>query len=517
MSIKYPVGEQNFESIREEGKVYVDKTPLIYEMVNGAKYVFLTRPRRFGKSLLLSTLRAFYEGKKDLFKGLDIYEKEKVWDDYPVLQLSFALFNSEDGRSLDHILENHFREWENLYDIKERDLSFAERFKNIIKNAFLKTGKRAVILIDEYDHALVNVIHREEIYTRNRELLKSVYSNLKEMDGFIKFAFLTGVTRFSKAGIFSGLNNLTDITFEEKYSSICGFSEKEIRKYLWKGVEILGQKEEVSHEEALQLLKNDYDGYHFAKDLLDIYNPYSLLRALRASELENYWIDSGTPSFLIEKLKESSESFTELFNQEADTTDLTAVDSFFSSPAALLFQTGYLTIKDYDSATNLYKLGVPNKEVREGFFTVLLSNFVEKDRRKTLRVIQQLKNGLQDGNPQDFIERVQSFFEGISYKLMPKAPEIYFENNLFLIINLMGFEVKAEDETSNGRIDLSVFTDKFIYLFEIKKDKSPEEALAQIEKKNYALKYKFDNRKIFKIGVDFSSEKRNISSWIISE
>lgn len=515
MGLLYPVGQQNFEKIRNDGKVYVDKTALIYNLTHSVDYVFLSRPRRFGKSLLLSTMKAYFEGKKELFQGLAIEHLEKDWIKYPVISLELSRIDSFDENSLNDILDEQFKSFERQFGIDKIYPSFSSRFTEIIKSAFNQTGLKVVVLIDEYDNPLINTLNRPEIHERNKELLKSVYSNLKSMDEYIKFGFLTGVTRFSKAGIFSGLNNLTDITFEKKYSTICGFTEKEIRDYLWEGVKILGQEEGMNTENALHLLKQEYDGYHFSEDLTDIYNPYSLLRALHSSKIENYWIDSGTPSFLIERLKETEEPFFELFNEEGDTSTLAAIDTAFTSPVALMYQTGYLTIKDYDRKERVYKLGIPNKEVREGFFSVVLSEFVQKDRMKGIKATKRMKACLEEGNAQEFLERVQSFLAGVSYELTSKAPEIYFENNLYVMLQMMGLDVKAEDETSNGRIDLSVKTDKYIYIIEIKKDTPPEKALEQIERKEYALKYRFDDRKIITIGICFSSQTRNISSWLI--
>lgn len=514
MNLRYPIGEQDFESIRKNGKVYVDKTSLIYDLQKNSKYNFLSRPRRFGKSLLLSTMKAFFEGKKDLFEGLEIFTLEKNWQSYPVLHLSFAVFDSFDPKSLESILINQFLKWEKRYEVQNNNFSLGQRFGNIIESVYRKTNKPVVILIDEYDHALINTLEREEIHKKNKELLKSIYSNLKEFDACIQFAFLTGVTRFSKAGIFSGLNNLNDISFDPHFTSICGFTENEIRGYLWTGIQNLGEAMNLKPEEALTILKDQYDGYHFSEKLIDLYNPFSLLNSLVKLRIDNYWIESATPSFLINRLKETDEPFSELFNEEADTTDLAAVDTAFSSPVALLYQTGYLTIKEYNRKENLYKLGIPNKEVREGFLSVLLADISERNRRKSIRATQRMKDSLLEGNIQEFLESIQAFFAGISYELMPKAPEIYFENNLYVVLTLMGLDVKAEEETSYGRIDISIKTNKFIYILEIKKDKSPEEALQQILKKEYGLKYKFDGRKIILAGINFSSEKRNIDGWI---
>lgn len=515
MGLKYPIGEQDFQSIREKNKVYVDKTRIIFDLSHHSKYIFLSRPRRFGKSLLLSTLKAYFEGRKELFKGLAIEDIEKEWRVHPVLHLSLSSTNTSLKGSLGTILEEQFSVWENLYGITEILPDFSARFRRIIREATEQTGEKIVILIDEYDNPLIDTLHRDEIHESNKELLKSIYSNLKDMDEYIRFAMLTGVSRFSRAGIFSGLNNLNDISFDNRYSAICGFTEDEIKKFLWPGVEELALRYNETPEGALALLKREYDGYHFSEELIDIYNPFSLLNALDFHRIENYWVQSGTPEFLARHLELSEDAFSELFNEEADTTDLMSEDTVFNSPVALLYQTGYLTIKSFDLKKNLYKLGIPNKEVREGLFSYLLSDSLQKDRRKAIRETEKLRELLESGKPEEFLERMKTVMAGIPYRLTSKAPEIYFENNLYVMLQLMGLEVKAEEETSFGRIDLTVKTKKYIYIIEIKADKSAGEALRQIEEKEYALKYTGEGRKIFCIGISFSSKKRNIEEYKI--
>ena len=511
----YPIGQQDFRKIREEGKIYVDKTAIIYDLVKKYSYIFLSRPRRFGKSLLLSTIKSYFEGEKELFKGLAVYDLEKEWRRHPVLHLMLSSSNPGDHDSLKTILDQQFRDWENKYEVRDPLGDLSARFRDIIYYAEKKTGEKVVILIDEYDNALVNTIHRDEVHEKNRELLKSIYSNLKDMDAYIRFGMLTGVSRFSRAGIFSGLNNLSDITFVEKYSTICGFSEEEIRKYLWRGVEEIGKKYDTDADGAMQLLKANYDGYHFSQELIDVYNPFSLLNALAFKSIENYWIHSGTPEFLIKALQESHEPLSEIFNSEADSMSLQSNDAVFESPVALLYQTGYLTIKGYDRAFNAYQLGVPNKEVREGFFSVLWTKLTGRDRLKSMRKLRGLQELLESGDAEGFMEGLRSFMAGIPYHLTSKAPEVYFENNLFVIFQLMGVDVRAEDETSWGRIDLTVKTDKYIYIIEIKVDKPAEEALRQIEKKDYALKYKLENKKVVCIGATFDSHTRNLEQFLI--
>lgn len=515
--LTYPLGQQDFRGIIEDGKVYVDKTGLIFSLVHHSKYIFLSRPRRFGKSLLLSTIKYYFEGHKELFKGLEISNKENNWRKHPVFHLQLSATNSRDLNSLPQVISQQFDEWEKSLGTEQKYSDLSSRFRNIIIESVKTYGEKAVVLIDEYDHSLINTLEDSEIHEHNKEILKSVYSILKDMDAYIHFGMLTGVTRFSKAGIFSGLNNITDITFSEEFSAICGFTENEILDNLWPGVETLAEKRECSPQEAYNLLKEAYDGYHFSENLIDIFNPYSVLNCLASGKISNYWIESGTPTFLINKLKESQEPFFELFNEKADTTSLAAVDTAFTSPLALLFQTGYLTIKSYDKKEEVYKLGIPNKEVREGFFTIIWSDFTRKDRMKGIQLTRKMKDLLEQGEPDTFLELLKSFLAGIPYHLTSKSPEIYFENNLFIIFQMMGCDVKSEEPTSWGRIDLTVKTPKYIYVIEIKVDKSAEEALTQIEQKDYALKYRNDDRRIFLIGIDFSSDSRNIIDWKIKE
>ena len=514
---RYPAGEQNFQKIRETEKVYIDKTNLIYDIVNNYSYVFLSRPRRFGKSLLLSTLQAFFEGKKELFNDLSISKLEKDWKTYPVIHLELSRFNPNSEKSLESLIHRQFNEWEEIFEIKNNDYELSQRFENIIKRAKKQTGENVVILIDEYDNPLINTLHKPEIHEFNRELLKSIYSNLKALDGYIRFAMLTGVTRFSKMTIFSGLNNLTDITFHDKYSAICGFTEMEIKEKLWPGVIYLGENNGWTPEEAMQKLKEEYDGYHFSKKSPDIYNPYSVLRALEKEEIEAFWVDTATPEFLVRKLRETDEPLSEIFNESADSETLAEPDTAFSSPLALLFQTGYLTIKGYDPDNREYKLGVPNKEVHRGLFTSLLSYMLEKDRRRSKNDVREMEKFLKDGEPDKFLIKLQSFLAGVPNSIMPKYPEAYFEHALYIILQVMSVKSRVEVETSDGRIDLLVETEGYIYIVEIKLDGSSEKAIKQIEEKKYGLPYKTDGRKVFNIGVNFSSKTRNITDWIIKD
>ena len=514
--LKYPVGRQDFASLREDGCVYVDKTENIFNLVQDNKYVFLSRPRRFGKSLLLSTIRYYFEGRKDLFEGLKIMDLEKDWKRHPVLHLELGSIDCSNEIGLSAEINRQLKHWESEYGVTEISESLSSRFRNVIISARKQSGQRVVILIDEYDNPLINSIHNREIYDINRNLLKSVYSNLKGMDEYIRFAMLTGVSRFSNTTVFSGLNNLQDITFNVQYSDICGFTRDEIEQYLWTGVRDLAQAEGCLPKEALELLKKEYDGYHFSERLIDIYNPFSLLNCLHNQKIDNYWIQSGLPTFLARKLDKSSSPFSSIFNSKEDSISLSTVDAAFDSPVALLYQTGYLTIKSYDRELKEYRLGIPNREVDHGLFRFLLGHYSMTSPGDASKNLREMARMLQKGEPDKFMETLQVVMSPISYHLQGKMTETDFERTLFVIFHVLGFHVHSQLATSRGRIDLTVETKDYVYVMELKLDKSAEKALEQIEEKDYSLPWRHDGRKVFKIGISFSSEKRNIGSWIIA-
>lgn len=515
IGLRYPIGMQDFAGIREDGWVYVDKTADVYRLTQKGRYVFLSRPRRFGKSLLLSTIRYYFEGRKDLFEGLQIMELEKEWISYPVLHLSLSSIDSNDPNGLNELLAGYFRRWEEKLGLTNKSLSFSERFKDIIIGAKEKTGRRVVILIDEYDNPLINTINKKDIHEAFRTLLKSIYSNLKDMDEYIRFAMITGVSRFSNTTIFSGLNNLQDITFDDEFDSICGFTENELKQFLWPGVREFAREEGLSDSEALNLLKREYDGYHFSKRLVDIYNPFSLLNCLSKKDIQNYWMMTGVPEFLARKLGENDISFKRLFSAEASSKDLSVVDAAFDDPIALFYQTGYLTIKNYIREDRLYKLGIPNKEINEGLFHFLLGKYTPTSSREAGIDIKEMARCLREGKADEFLERLQSLLAPISYHLQGKMTETDFERTMFVIFHVLGFHVHSEMATSRGRIDLTVETQDYVYIMELKLNGSAEEALRQIDSKEYALQWKFDVRKVFKIGINFNSGTRNIEIWVI--
>lgn len=514
---EYPIGTQDFATLREFGYIYIDKTDLIYNLVTSNRFVFLSRPRRFGKSLLLSTIRYYFEGRKDLFEGLKIMQIEKGWRKYPVLHLELGSIDSNDEKGLWVELDNQFKKWERQYGITDIAGTLSTRFRNIIEAAKGTTGERVVILVDEYDNPLINTMDNPSLHAPHRELLKSIYSNLKGMDAYIKFGMLTGVSRFSNTTIFSGLNNLQDITFDDEYASICGFTREEIKEYLWEGVMNLATKKADTPQEAMQSLKDEYDGYHFSEGMIDIYNPFSLLNCLKKSKIDNYWVRSGVTKYLVQKLEGYQGAFSKIFNSDQTTESLSTADAAFDSPVSLLFQTGYLTIKGYDPETMEYRLGIPNREVDRSLFYFLMGEYSPNKDTSGVKALREMANCLNAGDPEEFLERLQSLLSPVGYHLHGKMTEKDFERTMFVIFHVLGFHVHSELNTSDGRIDLTVETKDYVYVIELKLDKSAEEALEQIKSKSYALPWKFDGRKIFKIGISFSSKTRNITDWIIEE
>ena len=506
---------QSFESIRQNNFLYVDKTKHIYNLANSNRYYFLSRPRRFGKSLFLSTLKAYFLGKKELFKGLYIETVEKDWKEYPVLYLDLnsGIYDSEE-RLLNN-LNYHLSEWEEQYNIQTKFVNPEDRLSNIIKTAVKQTGKQVVVLVDEYDKPLLQTIDNEELHDKFKGILKGVYSVLKSCDEYIRFGFLTGVTKFSKISLFSDLNNLMDISLDENYTDICGITEEEIKTNFKEHLQAFAEKENTTKEDILSQLKAMYDGYHFSKNTdVDIYNPFSLINSLTRREFENYWFQTGTPTFLIKLLQENDYDLKDLSEGNITAKDLTSKESMLSAPVALFYQSGYLTIKDYNKKSGAYKLGYPNKEVEESFLDFILPKYMHTNENASFSYVEKMYENLENGEIEDFLKTMKTFFASVPYDLI-KDTENHYQTVIFIICKLIGFIVEAEYKIVNGRIDMIVRTDNFLYLFEFKFDKSAEEALQQIDSKDYPLAFQQDERKLYKIGVNFSSQTKNIDEYII--
>ena len=511
--VKYPVGIQSFESLLRDDYVYVDKTALIYRLANTGKYYFFSRPRRFGKSLLLSTLEAYFSGMKDLFKGLAMETLETKWTVYPVLHLDLNMENYKDPEGLNRILSYYLSRWEEIYGRNDTETSLSLRFSGVIERAYEKTGQQVVVLVDEYDKPLLQTITDEQLQTKHRSTLKAFYSVLKTHDKYIKFAFITGVTKFSKISIFSDLNNLMDISMDEKYQTICGITEAEIHEYFEESLNEVAEHNEISYEETCEQLKLMYDGYHFAKNGVGVYNPFSLLLALRTQEFGSYWFETGTPSFLVELLRKDDYSLPKLTEEEATGDVLYSIDSLSLSPIPIMYQSGYLTIKGYDKRFKIYKLGFPNKEVEEGFIKYLVPFYVhiKRNEMSSFFVVNFIKD-VEGGKPEDFMKRMSALMSDTDYKIVGDS-ELYFQNVFYLIMKMMGFYTTVERPTSESRMDMIIKTKDYIYILEFKLDGSAEDALRQIEEKGYAKPFAMDSRKLFKIGVNFDTKKRSISEW----
>lgn len=515
-NIRYPIGEQSFEALRRGGFLYIDKTRFIYQIISGAKYYFLGRPRRFGKSLFLSTLKSFFEGKRELFQNLYIDSTDWNWEPHPVLYLDLNLNNSRKQESLINILHSHLTKWEGEYGIVNPDKELSIRFQDIIRSAYHKSGKPVVILVDEYDKPLINNLKDHILYEEAREMLTDLYSNFKSSADYLRLVFLTGVSRFGKLTVFSGLNNIQDISFDEDYSDICGITETELTDNFGEGIENLSRADDLSYEDTLLKLRNYYDGYKFAPYGKAIYNPFSLLQVMQKRAYKNYWIESGTPTLLMEQLKKVDADLEEVINMECPQSMLSGLDFDNPIPVALLYQTGYITIKDYDREMDLYKMGLPNREVTEGFFDFLLPYYANIGNSGEL-FIKQLALAFRRGNAEEAMERIQSLFAAVP-SLLKMEGENTFHASLYMVIKLLNFFiVEAESHTSDGRVDILALTDKFCYIIEIKMDQSAEKALAQIQEKRYELPRKFSNQRIIKIGANFSSRTRTLTEWIVEE
>ena len=511
----YPIGIQNFESLRKDGFFYIDKTALVYQLVKTGRYYFLSRPRRFGKSLLISTLEAYFQGKKELFTGLAVEKLEKDWIEYPILHLDLNIERYDTPESLGNILEKNLAEWEKLYGAEISERTFSLRFAGIIKRACEQTGQRVVILVDEYDKPMLQAIGNQELQKEYRNALKPFYGVLKTMDGCIKFALLTGVTKFGKVSVFSDLNNLNDLSMWNKYIDICGISDKELQENLEEEMHEFAEAQGMTYEQFRDKLREYYDGYHFTQNSIGIYNPFSLLNAFDRKEFGSYWFETGTPTYLIELLKRYHYDLEHMAHAE---TYADVLNSIYGDeePLPVIFQSGYLTIKGYNEEFGLYRLGFPNREVEEGFVKFLIPYYTRFNKIEAPFEIQRFVQEIRAGEPDAFFRRLQSFFADTPYELV-KDLELHYQNVLFIVFKLVGFYVKAEYHTSQGRIDLVLQTDKYIYVMEFKLDGTAEEALHQINDKQYALPFAADSRKVLKIGVNFSNTTRNIERWVVEE
>ncbi|MCM1502554.1 MAG: ATP-binding protein [Bacteroidales bacterium] len=512
----YPIGVQDFESLRNDGYVYVDKTSLVYKLVSEGRYYFLSRPRRFGKSLLLSTFEAYFRGKKELFCGLAIEKLETKWESYPILHLDLNVGKYLEKDSLDKVLEDALVKWEQVYGREESETTFGLRFKGIVERASVKSGRRAVILVDEYDKPMLQSIGNEELQGSFRNTLKEFYSVLKTQDRYIKFAFLTGVTKFGKVSVFSDLNNLEDISMLKAYNGICGISEEELHRYFDSSIKSVANELGVSFSDCCEKLRAQYDGYHFSANSIGIYNPFSLLNVLKNKELSDYWFETGTPTFLVELLKKSNYNLANLTSEQQTSDMINSIDSTSYDPVPVIYQSGYLTIKDYDAEFGVYTLGFPNQEVERGFIKYLLPFYTPHKESKSEFFVNKFVSDVRNGNPEQFLTRLQTLYDSGDYSIQGDR-ELYFQNTMWAVFKVMGFYVDVERKTSRGRIDMVIKTSGYIYVIEMKLDGTPEDALLQIDEKGYAAQYRMDGRKVWKIGINFSSADGSIGGWKVEE
>ena len=514
--MKYPLGIQNFEKIRTDGYLYMDKTALLYNIVKGGTYYFLSRPRRFGKSLLISTLEAYFQGKRELFKGLAIGHLEQEWKQYPVLHIDLNARDYSQPDSLHAELNKHLEIWEAEYGGGYSDRAPEERFQHVISNAFKKTGKKVVILVDEYDKPLLQVADDRVRQDQYRKTLKAFYGVEKTMDRYIQFGFFTGVTKYSKVSVFSDLNNLTDITMDRRYAELCGITEQEIRQVLDAEVGQLALANGLSKEVCYEKLKQNYDGYRFEHDTVGLYNPFSLLHVLDAKAFKDYWFETGTPSFLVELLKHNNYRLDNLNREELTADVLGNVDTIDQSPIPMLYQSGYLTIKGYDSRFEIYQLGFPNLEVERAFTRFLLPYYTPLKSNQGQLFVANFVLDVENGRVEQFMQRLDTLFASGDYQVAGDA-ELYFQNAVWLIFKMIGFYTEVERHTADGRMDIVIQTSDYIYLLEFKLDKSADEALQQIEDKQYAKPFEHEARTLYKIGVNFSSTTRRIDGWRINK
>ena len=533
ISRKLPIGIQSFEKLRRDGYLYIDKTLFIWKLVQTSSPYFLSRPRRFGKSLFLSTLAAYFLGQKELFKGLYLEQAEEeqavrenraAWQEYPVFYLDFNIGKYTDSGALNERLHVMLSEAESSYGIstsKEAQPFFASRFERLLKDAYQQTGKQVVILVDEYDKPLLQTMGvNEALNEQYRNELKAFYSVIKTCDEYIRFAFLTGVTKFSKISIFSDLNNLKDISLHETYAGICGITQKELEDNFEPEIQALAERQGLDYPQAIAALKQWYDGYLFHPAGEGMYNPFSLLNAFDYKEFKSYWFSTGTPTFLVNYLREAHYFIPDLDgNVELDESGLQTYRAVAQDALPILFQAGYLTIKEYIKEAQMYRLGFPNDEVRYGFLKNLLPAYTAVPFGDTGKSVWRFVEDIRKGKVDSFMERMQSIIAGISYdnfsKEKLKLREQNYQTAVYLIFKLMGQFVQTEVYCANGRADCVVITVDAIYLFEFKLsgNGSAEDALNQIKKQSYAAQYKANRKKTVLIGCTFSEETRTIKDW----
>ena len=521
--MKYPIGIQSFDRLIEDGFVYVDKTDMIYSLVKEGTIYFLSRPRRFGKSLLVSTLKNYFLGRKELFKGLKIDSLENEWKVYPVFHMDFNGGNFTCKGALNAMIDDYISGWEKLYDISgvDKEVGLGVRFRHVLSKAHEVSGCRAVVLVDEYDKPILDVLDVDkDLEEEHRNILKGFYSVFKSADEHLQFVFLTGVTKFSQVSVFSGFNQPFDISMHGKYETLCGISQAELEASFRESIDEMREFYRCSYEEMMSMLKSQYDGYHFSDKMTDVYNPFSLLNAFSTGRISDYWFKSGTPTYLIRLLAHTNENMNEITGKYYSAEEFIDYKANVEQPLPMIYQSGYLTIKDFDIEDNTFLLEYPNKEVKRGFLTMIASSYFNIG--ETPSWIRSAVSNLKKGNIEDFRIGLTSFLASIPYTMRRKENERererYFHYTFYLIMRLIGvYTVYTEKVQSHGRVDCIVETPEYIYIFEFKLDGSVDDAMRQIEEKGYAREYESDNRKLYKIGAVFSSDTGTIEEWNMVE
>ncbi len=529
--MKYPIGIQDFRKIREDGYVYIDKTDLIHDLVKNGAIYFLSRPRRFGKSLLVSTLKYYFLGEKELFKGLAIDTLEKEWKQYPVFHLDFNGSNFTDPNELGRTIEAFVAQGERRYGKAIDELGIGRRFAHVLHAAHEQTGLRCVVLIDEYDKPLLDVldtpasIHvdnmEKTLEEYDREQLKAFYSVFKAADQDLQFVLLTGVTKFSQVSVFSGFNQPEDISMASRFDALCGVTNEELHTVFAESIQAMAESLEYTKDEMERQLKQQYDGYHFSKEMTDIYNPFSLLNAFKQMELRDFWFQTGTPSYLLRLLDHCEENVNELVGRYYDAQEFVDYKADVEKPLPMIYQSGYLTIKGYDPDSRSFKLDFPNAEVTKGFVGLTAASYL-KSQDSPQTWILQAQRALKQGDVEQYRELLTSFLASIPYSARrhenEREQERYFQYTVYLLMRLMSvYTVYHEKQTSQGRADFIIETPKYVYIFEYKLNRPAAEAIEQIERKGYAREYAHDSRPVYRIGCTFSTETGTVSDWVCEE
>ena len=514
---RYPVGIQTFENIREGNYLYIDKTKYIVDFRNkGMKYVFLSRPRRFGKSLFASTLQAYFDGRKELFTGLAIADYEKEWVKHPVLHFDMSGAKHFDAESLKGYLDFILLPYEEIYGKGESEDTPNKRLEGVVKRAYKQTGKKAVVIIDEYDAPLLDVVHEKENLNDLSLIMQNFYSPLKKLDPYLEFCFLTGITKFPQLSIFSELNNLDNISMYDQYSAICGISQTELTTVMKRDVEGLGKALGMSYDECLEALRNYYDGYHFSENSEDVFNPFSLIKALNAQKIGSYWFGSGTPTFILKQLEKFNVNLTTLDGQDVLLSSFDQSPEEMTDALPLLYQSGYLTIKKYDPMFRQYTLGIPNKEVRDGLLNSLIPRYVNPHRVENDAFLLGFCKAVYRGDIEEALEHMRTYMATIPYDL-ENHTEKHYQTIFYLMFSFLNIYIRTEVKSAIGRADAVMHMPDTIYVFELKVDKSADEALAQIDSKGYMLPYRADGKRLVKVGISFDSKQRTIAEWKIKD